>query len=273
MSDYITSPRSRSPRRQTKTPVADVVNASVDTAHAGTVGPPKPVLSAKFNHRVMINFKMSSRVLAPLLPAGIELLPFRSAYYVTFMATNISGVKVWGLPIFPSFNAIALRTYVRSAVDPKWVGAFTLRRYVSSSSGAWLLKKHLGVAATVISISRDIKTDKGDLLPSVAYRWTIREAKNVLSVKARSQVSSENEKSKNRWMLDHLNEFSVSAKNVSVIKAIKPVGKAFDVSKANFKCSANRMFGEAFVKPLAARPASVYLFNGGSTKFLPSRII
>lgn len=276
MSAKTTSPNSRLSSRRSKAAItqsdaARVDAARVDAAHA--VRPPKPVLTAQFDHRVMVNFKMSSRLLTPLLPVGIELLPFRSAHYITFMASHISGVKILGLPLFPSFNAISLRTYVRSKTDPHWMGTFTLRRYVSAGTGAWLLKKHLGIAATVMPIKREVTSAKNAALPSVTYRWKIKDAQNVLTVKARSRVNSQSENSKNRWMLEHLNEFSVSPHGVSVMQAIKPNCKTYDVGKANFKCSAKRMFGDAFVKSMTARPSSVYLFNGGKTKFLPPLVI
>lgn len=272
MSTKTTSQQSSASPRLSKSRPAQAVEVTRPD-QAQKLRSPKPVLTAQFDHRVMVNFKMSSRVLAPLLPAGIELLPFRSAHYITLMASHVGGVKFFGLPLFPSFNAISLRTYVRSVGDPSSTGTFTLRRYVSTIAGAWLLKKHLGIAATIIPIKREIKSDKGAALPSVAYRWKIKDAQNVVLVKARSQVSSESENSKNRWMFEHLNEFTVTQKTVSVMKVIKPNCKTYDVSKANFKCSAKRMFGEAFVKPLAARPTSVYLFDGGKTKFLPQRKI
>ena len=125
MSANTTSNRTASPRQLSKnlSPARDAI------ADAGAKQ--KTVLTAQFNHRVMINFKMSPRDLAAQLPAGLELLPFRSAYYVTFMATHIRGVKMFGLPIFPSFNAISLRTYVRSPKTPGISGTCLL--YTSPS--------------------------------------------------------------------------------------------------------------------------------------------
>jgi hypothetical protein len=249
------------------------VSAAGNAQSGSSTRSSKPVLAVQFSHRVMMNFQMSSRLLGPLMPYGVELMPFRSAYYITLMASNISGVKFWGLPIFPSFNVISLRTYVRATENPDVVGTFTLRRFVSSSAGAWLLRKHLGVSATVLPIKQDFKSAKNTALPSVGYGWTVKDAENKLSVKTRSQVSAATENSKNRWMLGHINEISVSKKSVSVMKTIKPNCKTYDVSKANFKCSTLRMFGEAFVKPLGKRPSSVYLSTGGTTKFFSSQKI
>jgi len=70
-------------------------------------------------------------------------------------------------------------------------------------------------------------------------------------------------------MLDHLNVFAASNRQVLFHRTVKPKCKTFDVAKANFKCSAKQMFGQTFVKPLSSRPSSVYLFTGGKTKFLP----
>ena len=228
----------------------------------------KPVLTAQFVHRVMINFQMSSHLISSHLPIGLELLPFRSGYYVTFMASHIRGVKIFGLPIFPGFNAISLRTYVRSLINPELTGTLTLKRYVSSSAGAWLLKNHLGLPARVIPIKRKVKSEKGALLPSVGYLWQVGDASSVLRVKARSQIFTTSENSKHGWMLDHLNEFSAAKNGVVFRKIVKPDCKTFDVAKANFKCNAKKMFGPSFVKPLGSRPSSVYLFTGGKSQFL-----
>lgn len=230
----------------------------------------KPVLSAQYSHRVMINFQMSSRVLTPQLPAGLELQPFRAAYYVTFMIGHMKGVKLFGLPGFPGFNTISLRTYVRSIARPELAGTLTLRRYVSSSAGAWLLRKYLSLPAQVIPIKRKVETAQGALLPSVGYLWKTGDAESILRVKARSQIFTTSENSKHGWMLDHLNEFSVPKKKVILHRTAKPDCKTFDVAKATFKCNAKKMFGPSFVKPLTGRPASVYLFHGGKTQFLAS---
>ena len=261
MSANTTSNRTASPRQLSKnlSPARDAI------ADAGAKQ--KTVLTAQFNHRVMINFKMSPRDLAAQLPAGLELLPFRSAYYVTFMATHIRGVKMFGLPIFPSFNAISLRTYVRSPKTSGISGTFTFRRYVSSSAGAWLLKKNFGLTARVIPIKRMVESAKGAPLPSVGYHWKTGDADDLLRITARSQVHGDTEQSKHGWMLNHLNEFTVDKNKIVVFETVRPKCKTYDVAKANFKCRAKKMFGHTFVKSLESRPASVYLFNGGKTKF------
>ena len=269
MAANVTSNTSASPRQLSKNLQAsgrvDPNLDSRDKPH--TTAEQKPILSAQFDHRLMINFQMSSHLIASHLPAGLELLPFRSGYYVTFMVSHVRGVKKFGLPIFPGFNAISLRTYVRSMKHPELTGALTLKRYVSSSVGAWLLKKNLGLPAIVIPIKRKIKSEKGALLPSVGYLWKIGDAESVLRVKARSQIFTTSENSKHGWMLDHLNEFSASKNGVFLRRALKPKCKTFDVAKANFKCNAKKMFGPSFVKPLSSRPSSVYLFHGGKTQF------
>ena len=270
MSANTTSNRTASPRQLSRnlSPTRDAFSTQGQAAHSKAGAEQNEVLVAQFNHRVMINFKISSRVLAAQLPSGLELLPFRSAFYVTFMATHIRGVKMFGLPIFPGFNAISLRTYVRSEKDPNVSGTFTFRRYVSSSAGAWLLKKKLGLTANVIPIKRKVKSGKGAPLPSVGYLWKIGDADGLLRIKARSQVREGTKESKHGWMLNHLNEFTVVKNKVVVHKTGKPKCQIYDVAKANFKCGAKRMFGQSFVKPLENRPGSVYLFNGGKTKFM-----
>ena len=178
-------------------------------------------------------------------------------------------MKMLGLPIFPGFNAISLRTYVRSMQNPDLTGTLTLKRYISSSAGAWLLKKYLGLSARVIPLKRKVESGKGALLPSVGYLWQMGDAKNLLRVKARSQIFTTSENSKHGWMLDHLNEFSAAKNKVFLRRVVRPDCKTFDVAKANFKCNAKKMFGPSFVKPLSDRPSSVYLFSGGKSQFLP----
>lgn len=272
MSANTTSNRTASQRQLSKN-LSPLEKGNADpsrdqTRHPNAGEKPKTVLSAQFNHRVMINFKMSPRDLSAQLPAGLDLLPFRSAFYVTFMATHIRGVKMFGLPIFPSFNAISLRTYVRSTQSPTNTGTFTFRRYVSSSAGAWLLKKNLGLTARVIDIKRKLKPAKGAPLPSVGYYWKAGDAEDLLQITARSQVRGDADESKHGWMLNQLNEFSVVKNKIVVHRTEKPKCRTYDVAKANFKCSTKKMFGPTFIKPLESRPGSVYLFNGGKSKFM-----
>ncbi len=129
------------------------------------------------------------------------------------------------------------------------------------------MKKKLGLTASVIPIKRKLKSGKGAPLPSVGYLWKTGDADNLLRVTARSQRRDGTKESKHGWMLNQLNEFTVAKNKIVVHRTVKPECKTYDVAKAIFKCSAKRMFGDAFVKPLESRPRSVYLFNGGTTKF------
>lgn len=272
MSANTTSNRTASPRQLSKN-LSPAKRGSANRGQAAAIHAKagmeqKTALVAQFNHRVMINFKISPRSLAPQLPAGLELLPFRSAVYVTFMATHIGGVKMFGLPIFPGFNAISLRTYVRSKKEPTVSGTFTFRRYVSSAAGAWLLKKKLGLTATVIPIKRMVESAKGAPLPSVGYFWKTGDADDLLRITARSRVRNGAKESKHVWMLDHLNELTIVKNKIVVHRVVKPECKTFDVAKANFKCTTKRMFGPTFVQSLESRPGSVYLFDGGKTEII-----
>ena len=114
MAANVTSNTSASPRQISKNCVLRTADSSTDNAdssdsieHLTTAVVQKPVLTAQFVHRAMINFQMPSHLIAYHLPVGLELLPFRSGYYVTFMASHIRGVKMFGLPIYPGFNAIS----------------------------------------------------------------------------------------------------------------------------------------------------------------------
>jgi len=271
MSDNATSDGSALPRRRSAS-LTPAREEKTKSRFSGDGAVPsldvRPAMSAQIIQRVMINFQISSRSLIRELPAGVELLPYRSAFYVTFVASHVRGVKKFGVPL-SGFNMITLRTYVRATGSSQAVGTLILRRYVSSSIGAWILKRHLGVNAQVISIARKSEFKKDAPLPSVGYRWKMGDADNTLMVKTRSRIKTQTVNSKHGWMLGHLDEFSASGKTASLIKTTQPDCKRFDVAKATFKCSAKQMFGDAFRKPLAARPAAVYMFCGGTTEFLP----
>lgn len=75
----------------------------------------RPLLTAQWEDLVLLNFECPEHLLAPLVPDGTELDPWRGSHLVSLVGFRFLDTAVKGIP-FPghrSFNEVNLRFYVR----------------------------------------------------------------------------------------------------------------------------------------------------------------
>lgn len=82
--------------------------------------PSKPVfLSARWCDLLLLQYPVDERVLAPLVPRGVELDPWHGRHVVSLVAFRFLNTRVKGIaiPFHVDFDEINLRFYVRRVVD------------------------------------------------------------------------------------------------------------------------------------------------------------
>ncbi len=238
----------------------------------------KSLLKARFTEIVALNFKIDPKILLDRIPGKLELDYFEGETYVSLVAMVLRRVRVWGIPlhVVGGFGEFNLRYYVRRKdVDGFQRGACFLKDYVSSSMAAWILGSLFQADFRRVKMRFDNTgfRSKESSVPKVDYRWKVDDHWNQIRVRGRKKMKNTGPGTKVGFILEHSNEYSSRGGKTFEYRASRPAWTVWDAAQANFNCDVKQLFGEDFVKPLAKRPASVFISSGSDvTIFRPMEL-
>lgn len=234
---------------------------------------PKVLFKARFSELVALNFSIDPTILEPRVPKGLELDFFKDETYVSLVAMMLRDVRVFGFPIHiaSGFEEFNLRFYVRRKVgDTYQKGACFLKDYVSGSAAAWILgrifKAEFGRLKLKHKNSGFDPTDEG-AIPEVDYQWKVDDHWNRIRIKARERIQRTGTDTKVGFILNHNNAYSSRDGMTLEYAVARPQWQVWNAAQANFTCDVKRLFGAEFVKPLARRPASVFVTAGSEVVY------
>jgi uncharacterized protein YqjF (DUF2071 family) len=236
-----------------------------------TTNPPqkKLLLKAAFTEMVAVNFQIAPKILADRVPRGLELDFFHDETYVTLVCMVMRKVGLMGIPLTRGFVEMSLRFYVRRPNNPTHHnGTCTLKTYVSSSTGAFILGSKFDMPFPKLKMKYKNSgfQRSGDAVPEVEYRWKVEDHWNMLRIRARSRIKNTGPDTKVGFILDHTNHYQSHNGKTLEYYVRHPKWSAWDAAQANFTCDVKQLFGKEFVKPLAKRPASVFVSRGGDVR-------
>ncbi|MEM9942213.1 MAG: DUF2071 domain-containing protein [Planctomycetota bacterium] len=221
----------------------------------------KLLLQPMISDIVAANFSIAPDVLAEHVPPGLELDDYNGETYISLIAQTVSKAGPFGM--FGKFNQLSLRFYVRrksTGISRK--GTCSLKSYVSNGTGAFLLGSKFIEEFKKLKIKNSNSGFNGNGIPNADYSWQVEENQNRLRVKARSPIKNDGPNTKVGFILSHTNHYEGNRGKTLEYRIDRPNWTAWDAAKASFTCDVKRLFGLDFVKPLAKRPASVFVTAG-----------
>jgi hypothetical protein len=174
-----------------------------------------------------------------------------------------------GIPLTRGFVELSLRFYVRRPNDPdQRNGTCTLKNYVSSSTGGFILSSKFEKPFPKLKMKyKNSGFNRSEsAIPEVEYQWKVADHWNKLRIRARSRIKNTGPDTKVGFILDHANHFQSHQGKTLEYQIEHPKWSAWDAAHANFTCDVKQLFGKEFVKPLAKRPASVFVSRGGDVQ-------
>lgn len=241
--------------------MSSISNVNADTSQ-------KTLMTARFSEIVALNFQIDPKILLDRLPSKVELDFFEGETYVSLVAMVLRRVRVWGIPIHiaPGFGEFNLRYYVRRRDGDHYQrGACFLKDYVSSHMAAWILGALFKADFRRVRMffeNTGFHSKDPTVVPKVDYRWKVEDHWNRIRVRARQQMKNTGHGTKVGFILEHSNEYSSRGGQTLEYRAKRPSWTIWDAAQANFTCDVKKLFGPEFVKPLAKRPASVFIATG-----------
>ena len=253
----------------------------VEQTRVSQAGRGKPLMKARFTELVALNFAIDPAILKPRVPKGLELDYYKNETYVSLVAMMLRNVRVYGLPvrIAKRVGEFNLRFYVRRQVGENQYlkGSCFLKDYISSRITAWTLSKLFKAEFFRKNMKFNLEgfdTKNEHVSPSVDYQWEMEKDRwNQIRVKARERVARTGPETKVGFILNHSNIYSRRDRMTLEYPVVRPGWTIWNAGHANFTCDVQQLFGPEFVKPLARRPASVFLANGSEVVVYRPNII
>lgn len=237
---------------------AGAANASRSTRQAE---PAKPLVKLVHANCVTINFTISPDVLKSSIPHGLTLDYYKGDTFVSLVCMQIKSLPFCGLPIIPRFCELSLRCFVSETDDPTRKGVLYLKSYLSGKFGAWALGNLVPHNYQGLAIKANHQG--GDLeAPEIDYAWKVEGHENRLRVRARDRIAKKETSTKVGFVVSHSSHYQASQGSTIGYDITRPEWVLWDAAQANFTCDVRRLFGAPFVKPLAARPVSVFVSAG-----------
>ena len=239
----------------------------------------KPLMKARFTELVALNFAIDPAILEPRVPNGLELDFYKNETYVSLVAMMLRDVRVYGVPVHIArrIGEFNLRFYVRRRVgeDEYLKGSCFLKDYVSSWTAAWALSKLFKAEFFRKNMKCSNEGFNVDhVSPSVDYRWEMEKDQwNRIRVKGRERMARTGPDTKVGFILNHSNIYSRRQNTTLEYPVARPAWTIWNAGQANFTCDVQLLFGPEFVKPLARRPASVFVANGSEVVVYRPNII
>lgn len=227
---------------------------------------PRTFLTAEWRYLALLNYEIEPQILRPYVPHGTEIDLWHGRCYVSivgflFLHTRLLGVPI---PLHTDFEELNLRFYVRRRVHdgwrrgvvfikelvPKWAIAMTARLVYNENYHA-LPMRH------VVSL-----TSAGGY---VGYGWRFNDEWQQVQVQVDGRPAPIREDSEESFITEHYWGYAQQRDGSTVeYQVLHPPWRVWQAEAYDLQCDVEKLYGRAFVAPLAAAPSSVFLAEGSA---------
>ncbi len=226
---------------------------------------PKIFLTAKWRYLAMLNYEIGSPVLAPFVPAGMELDFWNGKTFVSVVAFLFLNTRVGGIPIpfHRNFEEINLRFYVRRKADDGWRrGVVFIKELVPRSVIAFIARKFYNENYIALPMSHRIETIQKDI-KSVSYSWRFKGREDFLKLAVQGQAQPLVEGSLQEFIAEHYWGYASQRDGTTMEYRVEhPRWRIWETQAAALRCDVADLYGEVFRETLEHPPSSAFLVDG-----------
>ena len=222
----------------------------------------KPFLTANWRYLAMMNFVIDPKILAPFVPVGTELDFYEGETFVSvvgflFLDTRVLGISI---PMHRDFEEVNLRFYVkRKSVDGWKRGIAFIRELVPRRAIATVARVFYGERYSAMPMRHSIVDNESGV--SVQYEWRPGKKWESLAMTADSELTSIPGGSHEEFITEHYWGYT-AGKITSEYRVEHPRWKFWPAKSASFKADVSSLYGQQFIAPLSAAPASQFIAEG-----------
>jgi uncharacterized protein YqjF (DUF2071 family) len=231
--------------------------------------PRKPFLTAEWRDLVMLNFEIDPVILAPLVPAGVELDTWQDRHFVSIVGFLFRDTRVRGLPIpfHVNFEEVNLRFYVR-----RHVGGETRRAvvFIKEVVPRWAIAQaaRLLYNEPYVALPMDHKIVNGQGR-TITYRFRQR-MWNTIMARVEGQPAIPAADSEASFIIEHYWGYTAQRDGGTLEYRVEhPPWRVWLARDAFFTCGVEELYGPAFAAALARPPDSAFVAEGSPVAVYP----
>ena len=231
-------------------------------------------LSAEWRWLAMLNYRVDPAMLAPLVPAGMELDAWQGATFVSVVGFLFRRTRVLGVPIpfHRSFEELNLRFYVRRPA----AAHRELRRGV-------VFVKELVPRRAIATVARFVYNEPYLAVPMrhlmdfgaageptrVEYSWRLGGAWGRLAVTPRGAPAPIAPGSEEEFITEHYWGYTRQRDGSTVEYEVEhPRWRVWQVSEAALDADLEALYGSRFAAVLGERPSSAFIADGSAVRVM-----
>ena len=229
----------------------------------------RPFLTANWRYLAMLNFVVDPKIVAPLVPPGLELdfenrETFLSVVGFLFLDTRLLGLPI---PLHRDFEEVNLRFYVRKKSADTWRrGVVFVRELVPRRAIALVARVFYGEKYLALPMKHEI--EHVDLKVSVEYSWRRRRKWESLKMAASGEPQSIPAGSHAEFITEHYWGYTCVRDGCSEYRVEHPRWKIWNAETFEFSADIAALYGGQFVEPLTAAPHSALIADGSPVEVL-----
>jgi len=229
----------------------------------------RPFLTANWRYLAMLNFVVDPKIVAPLVPPGLELdfenrETFLSVVGFLFLDTRLLGLPI---PLHRDFEEVNLRFYVRKKSADTWRrGVVFVRELVPRRAIALVARAFYGENYLALPMKHEI--EHVDLKVSVEYSWRRRRKWESLKMAASGEPQSIPAGSHAEFITEHYWGYTCVRDGCSEYRVEHPRWKIWNAETFEFSADIAALYGGQFVEPLTAAPHSALIADGSPVEVL-----
>jgi uncharacterized protein YqjF (DUF2071 family) len=228
--------------------------------------PPRPFLTARWEHLVLLNYAVDPALLRPLVPAGTELDAWQGRHLASLVGFRFLDTRLLGLPIpgHRDFEEANLRFYVRRrGPDGAWRRAVVfIRELVPRWAIATVARLVYNEPYLALPMSHHIQLTPeagGD----VSYGWRFRSTDFTLAARVAGPAAPLVPGSEAEFITEHYWGYTGQRDGGTLEYRVEhPPWKVWTATRASFTGPGDALYGPDLGAILAAPPASAFVALG-----------
>jgi uncharacterized protein YqjF (DUF2071 family) len=236
----------------------------------------RPFLRAEWRDLVMVNYEVAPALLAPLLPAGVEMDRWRGTLYVSVVGFLFRDTRVLGLPIpwHRTFEEVNLRFYVRREVGNEVRrGVVFVREIVPRPAIAVVARLLYNEPYRALPMQHRHDSQPGDVVER-EYAWRSNGAWTRLSARTTGAARTLEAGSEEEFITEHYWGYTRQRDGGTVEYRVQhPRWNVWNALDARLDGNVEPVYGAAFAQVLRGPVRSAFVADGSPvTVFAPTRI-
>lgn len=235
-----------------------------------------PFLTAEWRDLLLLNYEVDAEVLAPYVPAGVELADYNGTMLASVVGFRFLDTKMMGFPVpfHRNFEEVNLRFYVRRKAGGSWrQGVVFVKEIVPKTAIAWLARRLYGENYHRHHMRHRISAGNGHQ-QTVEYWWLPHahdERLGHLIATRAGPLRQPDEGSEEAFLVEHYWGYSQKKGQTCEYRVDHPPWQVQPVTEAAFDADVAKVYGEAFAEALSGDPHSAFYAEGSGVDVYSAR--